>query len=66
VNPYAQCAAVTTHELDIIDPPQRYELAILSETAQPHVDELAVSPPTIRLTVAEFVEHPHDAFALHE
>ncbi|CAF5160716.1 unnamed protein product, partial [Rotaria sp. Silwood1] len=61
----AQCAAVITHELDMIDPPQRKLLAIEIETAQPHVAELASSPPTMRLIVAEFIEQPHDALALH-
>ncbi|CAF4928659.1 unnamed protein product, partial [Rotaria magnacalcarata] len=54
------------HEFDIIDPPQRVPVPIRSETAQLHVAGAAFSPPTIRVTVAEFVEQPHNAFELHE
>ncbi|CAF3745392.1 unnamed protein product, partial [Rotaria socialis] len=54
------------HELDIIDPPQRVPVPMRSETAQPHVAEAASCPPTIRVTVAEFFEQPHDTLELHE
>ena len=66
MKPDTQCATVITHESDMIDPPQINRLATESETAQPHVDELAASPPIIRLTTARFIEHPHEALASHE
>jgi len=50
----------------MIDPPQNYLLLIETGTPQPHVAELAFSPPTIHATVVELVEHPHDILELHE
>jgi hypothetical protein len=61
-----QCAAVKIHELDIIDPPQRYLSLIEIDTAQFHVAALALSPPTIRVIDTGLAEHPHDTVVLHE
>ncbi|CAF4794351.1 unnamed protein product, partial [Rotaria magnacalcarata] len=58
-------AAVRIHELDKIDPPHNERPPIEIETVQPQVLVPTVSPPTIRLTDAEFDEHPHTAFGSH-